>query len=235
MQDILRFLINYEIWIYVILGVVLFTYLNKIILAFQDWRSSVFGLEREISQRRFSAALTFVGLLIFLGLAVFVMVSFVAPSYPSLVIISTPTLDLLATPTETLEAPNSSTLMPASPLAGEQAATTPTPGNAVDGCIKGQLEWTYPKSGDQIQGTIELKGIVNVPNLGFYKYEYSQPGSSAWVTIAAGDKPKNDEPLGGTWNTAQMVPGDYLLRLVVSDNKNQVLPACQISVQIAAQ
>jgi hypothetical protein len=151
------------------------------------------------------------------------------------VMIPTPTLDLLATPTVTLEAKNSSTLMPASALAGTQTTTTPTPGKVVDGCIKGQLEWTFPKGGDEINGTIELKGIVNVANLGFYKYEYSQPGSSAWITIAAGDKPKNDEPLGGVWNTSQLVPGDYLLRLVVSDNKNQVLPACQISVQIVAQ
>jgi hypothetical protein len=235
MQDVLRFLITYEIWIYVILGVVLFTYLRKLILALQDWHSSVFGLEREIYQRKFSSALTFVGLLVFLGLAVFVMVSFVAPSYPSLVVISTPTLDLMATSTVTLEATNSSTLMPASALSRTQVATTPTPGETVDGCIKGQLEWTYPENGDEISGTIELKGIVNVGNLGFYKYEYSQPGSGTWITIAAGDKAKNDEPLGGVWNTDQLVPGDYLLRLVVSDNKNEVFPACQISVRIVAE
>jgi hypothetical protein len=236
MQEILRFLITYEVWIYIILGVVVFTYLRKLILAFQDWQSSVFGLEKEISQRKFSAALTFVGLLVFLGFAIFVMVSFVAPTYPSLFTLATPTLDLLATPTVTLEAKSSSTLMPLKNPVETQAVTTQgSPGAEEKGCIKGQFEWTFPATGDELSGTVELKGTVNVTNLGFYKYEFSQAGSNTWVTIAAGDKPKTNEPLGGVWNTSQLIPGDYLLRLVVSDNQNQVLPACQISVRVVTQ
>jgi hypothetical protein len=169
-----------------------------------------------------------------MGIAIFGMISFVAPSYPSLAVIITPTTDIMATPTITLEASNSSTLMPAKSLQTVEAST-PTPGKEVDGCIKGQLEWTFPNDGDEISGTVELKGIVKVFNLGFYKYEYSQPGSGSWVTIAAGDKPKNDESLGGVLNTAQLVPGDYLLRLVVADNANKSMPACQISVRIVAK
>ena len=47
-----------------------------------------------------------------------------------------------------------------------------------------------------------------------------------------------DQPLGGsgsgTWDTSQLVPGDYLLRLVVTDNVNNLFPACVISVRVVA-
>ena len=78
-----------------------------------------------------------------------------------------------------------------------------------------------------------LKGIVNVLNLGFYKYEFSQVGSNKWNTIAAGSKavvlPDN---IIGNWNTSQWPSGDYLLRLVVSDNTNKLMPACVVPVRI---
>jgi hypothetical protein len=100
-----------------------------------------------------------------------------------------------------------------------------------NGCVAGTLEWTYPKNDGQLKGTETLKGTIQVPNLGFYKYEYSSAGSDNWVTIAAGNQKVTDKELG-TWDTSQLVPGDYRLRLVVADNKNQALPACIISVRI---
>ena len=225
MEDILEFLKNYEFWIYALLGGVAFIYLRKLIIAWQDWRTAVFGLERESAQRRFSSALTVVGLLAGLILAQFVIVSFVGPSLPRENYLLTPTIDLLATPTITLQASMSEEM---------QGTLEPTQVLADTGCIPGQIEWSYPLPNDEISGTIELTGTVNVENFGFYKYEYSQVGSDTWVAIAARNEIDSEGSLG-SWNMNQLIPGDYYLRLIVVDNDNNEYSPCEIPVRIVAE
>jgi hypothetical protein len=229
MDDLLRLLETYEIWIYILLGVVGLWYLQKVFGAWREWRASVFGIEREIAQRRFSSAMTVLMLLFLIGLAIFLLISFVAPDMPHLNVIATPTINYFATPVATL----STTLTPI----GQATGIIPTLAvSSQDGCSPGKLEWTFPKEGAQISGVIDLKGTIQVPNLGFYKYEYSAAGASNWITIAAGNTAITDSALGGggAWNTSQLVPGDYQLRLVVADNQNQSLPACVITVRVVS-
>jgi hypothetical protein len=81
---------------------------------------------------------------------------------------------------------------------------------------------------------------VNVVNLGFYKYEYVQAGSSDWITIAAGNTPvtgstETEEAQQHSWDTSDLISGDYQLRLVVADNENNTLPACTVSIRIIGQ
>jgi hypothetical protein len=106
------------------------------------------------------------------------------------------------------------------------------------GCVPGQVAWTFPTDGATLQGEVILTGTVNVPNLGFYQYEFTQPGSTAWTTIAAGKTPISDQPMGGEgsgrWDTSVLTPGDYLLRLVVRDNANNIFPACTVHIRIIA-
>lgn len=226
MGELLKFLQKYELWGYALLGVIAFFYLQKLVWAWNEWRLAVYGLERETAQRRIAAALTVLVLLMLLGTAQFLLVSFIAPVYPMWSAPSTPTIDLVSTATITLEA------QPA-PAVGEAVPTAaPT---ATEGCIPGQLEWTFPVSGGEISGTVELRGTVSVLNLGFYKYEYGQPGSDVWLTIAAGNEERIDEPLGGAWNTDQVIPGDYLLRLVIADNENRLMAPCVIPVRIVTE
>lgn len=228
MEELLDFLQKYEIWIYVLLGGGAFIYLRKLLTSWQEWRVAVFGLEREAAQRRLSAALSVFILLFLLGAAEFALVTFVSPVYPKVFLLQTPTLDLLAT---------STAVLPQQEITPDALVKGTLPTAAVldeDGCVPGELEWTYPVSGGEISGVVELRGTVNVSNLGFYKYEFSQPGTDTWVTIAAGDSLGEDQLLGGAWNTGQLVPGDYRLRLVVSDNQNQTMPACEIPVRVVA-
>lgn len=229
MEELLPFLQKFEIWIYVSLGVVAFFPLQRLISAWKMWQGSVFGLEREIAQRRFSAALTMLVLLVLLIFMEFVIVSFIVPSYPQMASFPTATLDVLATPTITL------------PVAAE-TATVVSPGNTAgvaatdqaiqESCTPGVIEWVSPKSGEEINANTLLKGTVNVPNLGFYKYEFSKQGEDLWTTIAGGDQPKVEGEIG-FWNIDQLDNGDYLLRLVVADNQNNLFPACVIPVRIA--
>lgn len=226
MRELFPVLEAYEIWIYILLGIALMVFLRKLAEAWRESRAAQFGFERIVAQRKISFALTFVVIFGLLMLAEFILVSFVGPAMPSPKILATPTLDLLATPTATLPAPE----IGSTPTAEAVQATQPViSGN---GCLPGKIEWVYPQDGNQVQGIINVRGTVNVENLGFYKYEYVQAGSTDWVTIAAGNVPVVDAELQGTWNTEQLIPGDYQLRLVVSDNQNNTFPACTVSIRV---
>ena len=232
MVAVLRFLEENELWIYILTGLASALTLRWLLVSWHDWRNSIFGLEREIIQRRLAARLTILFLLALLVLFEFLIVSFVVPSYPNMTAFPTPTLDLLARPTVTLIAPQAgtpvATVTPSSSTGDLSTVGEP----AGEGCTSGQIEWETPKSGDTISETVELKGTVNVPNLGFYKYEYSQPGQDTWTTIAAGNSPLVNGTIG-FWNTTTLPTGDYLLRLVVVDNQNNFFPVCTVPVKIA--
>jgi hypothetical protein len=232
MEELLPFLEKNEVWIYVLLGTVAIVYFRKLVIAWKEWQGTVFGLERESAQRRFSTSLTILVLLVLFVVVEFVIVSFVAPNRPQLAALPTPTLDLLATPTITvlpvMGAVRSEDTTAVAPTAIATIAAVQ------QGCIAGQIEWTYPQAGDTISATIELKGTVNVPNLGYYKYEYARPGEEIWKPIAAGNQPKMDGQIG-FWNTSALDQGDYLLRLVVADNQDNLFPPCQIPVRVVTQ
>jgi hypothetical protein len=221
MVEILGFLTKYEVWIYILAGGIALVYARKLILALDERRAAVFGLERENANRQLASAGSLMGLMFLLGLAEFVLVTFVSPFVPQAKPLATPTLDLLATPTITL-----------SVRAGVPAGTLGTPAPVrSNGCIPGQLEFTNVKPGQEFRGTIKLEGTTNVPGFGFYKYEYGQPGQENWVTIAAGNEIKTKAEIG-TWNISQLPQGDYELRLVVINQQNESLTPCIVPIRI---
>jgi hypothetical protein len=232
MEELLLFLKKYEVWVYVLSALIGLVYLRKLVLAYQDWRASLFGMERESAQRRFSTYLTlFLLVILTAGLEVS-LVSFVIPNYPvKKGLLVTPTLDLNITPT--LPLPAAAGTPAAVPGAPNQTQQPTVVVKLTEGCTPGAVEWSSPKVGDEISGKVQLIGTVNIPNLGFYKYEFSQPGTDVWSTIAADNKNVVNALLGN-WDTTLLVPGDYLLRLVVSDSQNQLLPACVVSVRVVA-
>ena len=219
----------YEIWIYAFLGLALLYYIRKLVLAAREMRAALFGFEKAVAQRKLSIALTFVVIFGLLMFAEFVLVSFVAPAMPSLGILPTPTINLLTTPTAALP-----TVSFGSTPTTDLTQTAPTPMSA-EGCLAGRIEWVYPRDGDILQGAVNVIGTVNVENLGFYKYEYVQAGNAEWVTVAAGNQAVVNGKLQGTWNTSQLIPGDYQLRLVVTDNQNNTFPVCVVSVRVVGE
>ncbi len=78
-----------------------------------------------------------------------------------------------------------------------------------------------------------LRGTVNLSDLGFYKYEYAAQGNDEWTTIAAGNQIKIDDELS-SWDVTNLVPGDYLLRLVATNNAGEARPPCIIPVRVLA-
>jgi hypothetical protein len=230
MNEILRFLKANEVLIYVLLGLLGLYHLRKFVLALREWQATVFGLERNNAQRRLNASASILTLAILIAAGEFILISFVLPRVPNFQVLQTPTLLVLTTvtPTLALSKPGSQTT-PLFPTATQVNSATQV-GN---GCKPGKLEFTVPKNGQVVSGVLELKGILIVENFGFYKYEYSKSGSNVWITIAAGNTINPDQSLG-FWDTSQLLPGDYQLSLVVSDNKSQFLPACITTVKVVS-
>jgi len=191
-NSLLRFLSKYEILFYIVSGLIILISARRTFVAWREWSGSIFGLEKEHSQRRFNQG----------------------------------TIDMTQQPP---------TVTPAPTVVITAQGIIPTITSYFSrGCIPDQLDWTDPRNGDTISETVELKGTVNVKNLGFYKYEFAPMGSDNWTTIAAGNTIVKNDLLGGAWDTSGLLPGDYELRLVVNDNENNPLPACMIQVTIEA-
>ena len=173
-----------------------------------------------------SQALAVCLLIILLFFGQVVIASFVAPALPAASIMGTPTVSLLASPDSTSAA-----------MTGK---VTPAPSAAADGasrdasgCVPGEIVFTFPESGEQVSGVVELTGTVNIQNFGFYKYEAAPANTGVWTTISAGRGAVVDGNIG-RWDATALTPGDYQLRLVVIDNAGQELPHCVISVQVVA-
>ncbi|HWQ82944.1 MAG TPA: hypothetical protein VN363_00165, partial [Anaerolineales bacterium] len=124
MAEALSFVRAFEAWIYLLLGLGGLFYIRKFILAWQELQDAGFGLERESAQGRVNLAAGMLVLILVLGVAEFMLVSFVAPTVPGANPLITPTVNLLATPTTTL-APTST--------AGTPGGTTPSPTQTIAG------------------------------------------------------------------------------------------------------
>lgn len=224
MTTLLRFFTQYEIFFYILLGIVLFVFSRKVFLAWKAWSIALFGLEKEHAQKQINQGITVLIFTFALGVGLFIITTFVAPAVPGIQQVSTPTVELTTQPTTDLTTPT---------VSATTQGLIPTLTAILDrGCVQNQIEWTDPIDGSIISGKYILKGVVNVPNLGFYKFEYAPVDSDAWTTIAAGNSTIIDEALGGSWDTSSLTPGEYQLRLIVTDNENNPLPECVITVTI---
>lgn len=231
MEQVLQFFLAYEMWIYGVLGLLAFWYIFKFARAWEELRSALFGMERENAQARLNRAATMLVILLIGAVAEFALVTFVVPAVPGVLPIPSPTLDLYATPTTTLSPASLGVGQTAlAPPAGE-TTLTPT-GLAALGCVPGQIELLQPGDGDSINGVVTLIGTVDIENFGFYVYEISRPGETLWLPLQVGRQPVREGELGA-WDTSVLSPGEYQLRLVVTDNQGNVLPPCVIRVQVA--
>ena len=224
METVYRFLASYEGLIYILLalgGLFAFRWLWK---SWRELHESVFGLEREFAMRRLSQALAVSLLILVMFFGELFLASFVVPSLPSTDLLATPTMDIL-NQTEGALSSSPTTLLTALPPASDTSSTS--------GCIPEQLIITSPEPGQEVSGSVTLVGTVDIPNFGFYKYEVSPQGTETWATISAGREIVQNGDVG-FWDTSTLTPGDYQLRLLVTDSQGQSYPPCVISVRVSA-
>jgi hypothetical protein len=227
MEEVLRFFRTYEMWIYLGLGLLALWQIRKFALAWDEVRGSLFGMERESAQARLNQAATMLVFFLVMAIAEFMLVTFVAPSVPGAIPIPTATLDFLASPETTLPVITPAGMQPTPTTASE----TQVPAGA--GCIPGQIWISNPTDGEEIRGLVVLTGTVDIPNFGFYTYEIARPGETIWLPLQVGRDIKQEAVLGN-WDTSVLPPGEYMLRLVVSDNQGNALEPCMIRVVVIA-
>ena len=151
----------------------------------------------------------------------FILVTFINPTLPSSTQLLTQTVD----PLFESQNPQSQNLQES--IVSSQEAIVINSTN----CVPDQIMITEPVSGQEISGEVTIKGTADIPNFGFYKYEYAISTGENWTTILAGRTPVNDGDLG-IWDVTELAQGDYQLRLVVFDNINTEYPACTITIKI---
>jgi len=222
MQAFLRFLRAYENFIYLFLGAALFLYLLRFFSALQEREVATFALEREEADSKMRNSLLGVGLTLLLGVMIFSLVTYVSPS-KSKVVLPTPTPNLLAAGAT------------ASPEVTPVGTPTPLPTPAVTtaGCKPDEVEITTPKTGDTLQGEVDIEGTAFIPNFGFYKIDIAPATRALFLTIYASHTPVKKGKLVEKWDTSTLPPGDYVLQLVVVDSAGKALPPCRLKVHIA--
>jgi hypothetical protein len=226
MTAVYQFLGTHEVLIYILLLIGALFAVRWLWRAWNEWRLARYSLEKEFALRRIGQAIASLVLLLILFCGELFAATFIAPGLPASLTVPTATLDVISTPTGTISAA----------LATQLAATPPASATlaGAQGCILDQVNISSPKSGTEIQGTIDIQGTVNIPDFGFYKYEVAPVGTDTWATISAGrDKVINGSL--GQWDTTVLAPGDYQLRLVVTDNQGRALTPCVVTIRIAPQ
>ena len=226
MGPVYRTLASYEPLIYIALAIGGLFAFRRMWRSWREWRDSVYGLEREFALRRLGQATAAAFLILALVFVEFFIATFIAPSLPATDILATPTLDLLLTPENTL-----------SPEQATQAALSPVTQAApsgMSGCVPDQIMITAPEPGADVTGTVKITGTANVPNFGFFKYEFAPRGSQNWATISAKRDPVTDGEIGD-WNTTSLTNGEYFLRLVITDNVGVAMEPCVIALRVINQ
>lgn len=223
MIEFLRYIRDVEYLVYFILGVLAVWQLRNFFVAWEELRAAAFGLEKESAQTRLNKSAALLVVLLFLTAAEFGLVTFIIPAVPGVDPLPTATIDLLATSTVTV-APETISEPTSTPLFG--GSGTP---ELPEGCIPGEIMITYPEANSVVSGKFDIEGSASIDDFGFYKFEFSPTNSENWLTIQAGDKPLVDDVLG-FWETSQLEPGNYTLRLVVLDNQGIQRDPCSVDL-----
>ncbi len=226
MAEVLRFFVQYEAVLYFVLGLGGILYFYRFWLAWQELRLAVYGLEREGARSRLNQSAIVLFFLLVLAIIIFIMVTFVAATLPAQALLATPTLDL------SLTSPFDQT-----PAAGgtlEFATATPLPTVSVNpaACVPNRLIISQPAAGETISGSVEVRGTVDIPNFGFYKFEVARAEEELWLTIQAGRAVVRDGVLVENWDTSRLPVGNYVLQLVATDSDGKELEPCRVPVHI---
>ena len=223
--EILHFLKQFELILYFVLSVWGVIYVIQFLQAWQKIRWSRYELEKNVYKRKINRLTIFLFLIILGFVTIFFLVTFVEPLAPVEYIVPTVTVDVLADNTTAQEVQATVVYDP---------EAVPTVQVNPEYCIPDQINITSPAYNDSISGNVNIEGTVKVENFGFYKFEILQ-SNGLWLTIQAGRNQITDGILVEAWDTTRVPNGNYILQLVVSDNKGEELEPCRIPVAISNQ
>jgi hypothetical protein len=215
MSTLISLIVQYERWVYGLLGLVALFYLRAVWAAYQRLEVTPFGLEKDAARRRLNASLA-----VLFAIAAFIAFIFTLDRYilPNLAAAQ-------ATPgpeQQPTAIPSPTPIQSAQPLVVDSS-----------GCANPNATLVKPEPNERISNAYEVIGTADILNFAFYKIEISGLATSgAWVTLGVGNQPVRNDILA-RFDPNPYEPGEYAFRLVVTDNTGGALPPCVIVVTFA--
>jgi hypothetical protein len=115
-------------------------------------------------------------------------------------------------------------------------AGTVLPADDKVGCIADQATITIPNNGQLVYETISIRGVANIANFSFYRFELrSVDRGEAFFGVIDGNYfvPVAEEGQLGNFIPQNFTPGEYDFRLAVFDNSGNLQAACEISLFVS--
>ncbi|MBN1313204.1 MAG: hypothetical protein JXB30_17480 [Anaerolineae bacterium] len=234
----MQFLLRTEKFLYVLAAIVIFFSMRGLVIARQVQRNAVFGLEREAAQQRQRRSLGAILSLLLLSGGIYIITHIVAPNMDETPVEPTPTPPLVfvtqvPTPTEARLIYPTVTATPGLPPASVAGTPSLGPEESANGCEILGATITRPAPNEIVSGQVAVEGQTNILDFAQYKFEIKGPSTNgAWVVVGAFTVPVVDGYLG-TWDSTSLIPGNYVLRLVVSRIDGSFPTPCEVPITIA--
>jgi len=233
MNDIIAFFQQYESVIYFVLLTGMIIYSWRFYAAWQELRGSVFGLEQVNAQRRLNRSALAIFIMLILGVGVFSVISFVLPVLDTSAMVGFTAIegDVPSAGDDDSAGGADSSDSAANPL----ATATPLPTVEIDptSCDVDSVNITAPLTNQEVSGVVEVTGIVNVEDFGFYVIEYAQANAALWNPIYSSRVLVPEEGTLLEWDSSFAPSGNYVLQLVVTRHDNTEYPPCRIPIRIS--
>lgn len=249
MEQVSRYVADYQWWIYGLLGLILLFYLRRAILARREAARSIFKLEQEQAHAKYRRSVTVAVLVVLVIAAVFALSNLAVPQVQEVTIVvptATETTGPLAaatltptpapatmtpTPTATKVRPT----RPPQPTETPDADVTATPVVRPAACANANVRITSPGVNQVIQGNFAVRGTAVDPNFDYYKVEVgpgANPADHEWTVIGQLHKSPVANGVLETFNSNAYAPGTYTLRLVVVDATGNFPEPCKVTVKV---
>ena len=240
--------------LYIFIGIALFVFFRRWLVARRDFRSTSFELERDYARLRIGGALTLVVLTIEAGLLVTGMQRVVAPTIredreieEQLGLVEEVVEDgPFATPTRPV--PEGGPIVDPVELGEAQdlqifvtAAPTPTPVGTIEpnypdviGCDSDNAFLEQPTRGLVVDRAIPVVGTAFIENFSTYKLEIKGPSTAnQFRVLDEGVTPMLEKGTLSQFNPAAFEPGLYDFRLMVFDTSTTLKASCQVQIRIS--
>lgn len=247
MEPVLRFIADYQWWLYGLLGLILLFYLRRAILARREGARSIFKLEQEQARARYGRSVAISAVVLLIMVAVFALSNPLVPEVqqtpePTLTVTSGPLVEptLTHTPppatiTPTATATRVRPTRPTRPTDTPDVLVTETPVVRPASCPNPNVRVLSPGVNQVVRGNFAVRGTANIPSFQYYKVEVgpgSNPRDHEWTVVGQLHRSPVTGGVLETFNSSAYPPGTYTLRLVVVDQTGNYPDPCRVTISV---
>lgn len=240
------------IGLYILLGVGVFLAIRRFNHANFEMRATHFELQRDFARYARANALTTAIFLFEIGLVVFGVQQFVAPTLRENLDLAPSVEDIIIdlefntpTPAPLAQVNIDEESIPMGGFNSNEIRITPTPtatpvgtieaAPTAIGCDMPGAQLQIPANGQVIQGIIEVRGVAYTDNFATFKLEIAGSGTGGeFATIQSFSQPMRELGVLSTFNpnTSFYTPGTYQFRLAVFDITDTLRESCSVTIYI---